>query len=328
MPKFEILDSNISIDEYENHTFHPMQSYYWGQARLKTGVEVVRFAKLTNKNINSVYQMTIHKLPYLNWKLGYLPRHTDLDKELLTFLEGFAKKNNLFLIKLEPYIFTTDNYQLPKQNNLIKSSIPLFPDWTQMLDLKPTESQLLAKFKSKTRYNIRLAQRKGVVVKEMSDDKGFEIFSRLYFQTCQRQNYKGHNRNYHKAIWNNLKNKIAHILIAFYMNEPLSAYELFLYKNRLYYPYGGSSYKHRNLMASNLLMWETIRFGKRNKAEIFDLWGSLPPDYDLNDPWAGFTRFKQGYGTEFVQTIGSWDLVINNLKYQIFKQLWRFRKSV
>lgn len=81
-------------------------------------------------------------------------------------------------------------------------------------------------------------------------------------------------------------------------------------------------------MASNLLMWETIRFGKRNKAEIFDLWGSLPPDYDLNDPWAGFTRFKQGYGTEFVQTIGSWDLVINNLKYQIFKQLWRFRKSV
>ncbi|GIW63040.1 MAG: peptidoglycan bridge formation protein FemAB [Patescibacteria group bacterium] len=327
MPEIKVLEKNFDIKEYEKYSRHPMQSYYWGQARSETGVEVYRFGKFVNNKLTAVFQMTVHKLPYLNWKLGYLARTNEVNEDLLRFLNQFSKDNNIFLIKIEPYIFVTDNYKLPKLKNFVKSTTPLFPEWTQILDLSPSESELLSKMKPKTRYNIRLAQKKGVIVKEISNDYGFKIFSDLYFQTCKRQNYKGHNEFYHKVIWRNLKNKIAHILIAFYKNKPLAAYEIFLYKNRLYYPYGGSSTKYRNLMASNLLMWETIRFGKRNQAEFFDMWGSLPPNYNPNDPWAGFTKFKQGYGTKFEQTVGSWDLVINNLKYQIFKQLWKLRKT-
>ena len=198
-------------------------------------------------------------------------------------------------------------------NNLSISPHPLFPSWTQILDLTKSEDELLKSFHSKTRYNIRLAEKKGVVVKEMSNDKGFEIFSKLYFDTCKRQKYFGHTPKYHQIVWNSLKKDISHILIAFYNDTPLAAYELFYFKNILYYPYGGTSLEYRNLMASNLLMWEAIKLGKKSGAEKFDMWGSLSPGYDSSHSWSGFTRFKEGYGTKFTEFIGSYDQIISGL---------------
>ena len=180
--------------------------------------------------------------------------------------------------------------------------------------------------KPKTRYNIKLAQKKGVVVKEESNQKGYEIFEKLYFETTKRQNYHGHDTNYHKTIWSNLKNKISHLLIAYYKNEPLSAYQLFIYKNRGYYVYGGSSDKHRNFMASNLLMWEALLFSKKKGCTSFDMWGSLPKNYSLSHPYAGFTRFKEGYGGEFVEMVGSYDLVIKPLIYKLYNFVYFLRK--
>ncbi|MBI4009047.1 peptidoglycan bridge formation glycyltransferase FemA/FemB family protein [Candidatus Roizmanbacteria bacterium] len=172
--------------------------------------------------------------------------------------------------------------------------------------------------KSKTRYNIHLAEKKGVYVKEISNDEGFKIFSKLYFETCRRQKYFGHSEKYHKILWNKLKHSIAHILIAFYNSTPLAVYELFHFNDTLYYPYGGTSLQYRNFMASNLLMWEAVKIGKKLAAKKFDLWGSLQPDYDVNDPWSGFTKFKEGYGGKFVEFVGSYDLVINPLLYQLY----------
>lgn len=317
--------------EWEKTANHPLQSWYWGEAREKTGVEVVRFAE-TDKagNFKKVFQMTIHKVPFLNFKIGYLPRSILPTKEFLNFLFNYCKKNKIAFVKIEPYVKIDPNSKEQKEfmkyQNLKKSPHPLFPEWTIMLDLTKSEEELFKKMKRKTRYNIRLAQRKGVIVKEMSNDKGFEIFVKLYFETCKRQKYKGHTPEYHKIIWETLKNKIAHILVAFYKNIPVAAYELFLYKNVLYYPYGGSNYNYRNTFASNLLMWETIRFGKRKGAKIFDMWGSLPQNYNKSHPWAGFTRFKEGYGGEFVQFIGSWDLIVNFKKYIFFSIGYSFRK--
>nr|MBP9691097.1 peptidoglycan bridge formation glycyltransferase FemA/FemB family protein [Candidatus Woesebacteria bacterium] len=129
-------------------------------------------------------------------------------------------------------------------------------------------------------------------------------------------------------IWNHLKDGVAHILIASYEDEPLAAYELFYFNNVLYYPYGGSSDKNRNLMASNLLMWEAIRFGKKLGATQFDMWGSMPPDYDRSSEWAGFTRFKEGYGTDFVEFIGSYDLVIEPVIYPLYNLIYKVRDTL
>jgi len=176
----------------------------------------------------------------------------------------------------------------------------------------------LKNLKQKTRYNIRLAEKKGVTVGEESTDEGFEKFLKLYFDTCERQKYYGHSREYHRIIWQSLKGSIAKVLIANYENEPLAAYELFHYKDTFYYPYGGSSEKHRNVMSANLLMWQAILLGKKLGAKTFDLWGSLPQNFEQDNKWSGFTRFKEGYGTRYVEFIGSYDLVISPVLYKIY----------
>ncbi len=315
--QIHILKDNFDPKKFNAMALHPLQSWEWGEARKKMGIEVLRISD--NKD---VFQITFHKIPYTNFKVGYLPRSVMPSDEILNFLREYGKTNNTVFIKIEPYQIKNEGFSHKP------SPHPLFPNWSITLDLNPSEDELLKNMKPKTRYNIKLAEKKGVYVKEESDDKGFEIFSRLYFETCRRQKYHGHTADYHKIIWNNLKNSIAHILIAYYQSTPLAAYELFYFKKRFYYPYGGTSVEHRNLMGANLLMWEAIRLGKRLGAETFDMWGALAPNYSQDNSWAGFTRFKEGYGGTFQEYVGSFDLIMNPVQYSLYNVLHKTRKML
>lgn len=314
----QIIPDNFDQMKFNEHIHHPLQTWQWGEARKETGLNVVRIDGVT---------MTIHPIPHTSYSIGYIPRSPNPSPELIDKLAGYGKENNLLFIKFEPdEEKTSDDSML--DTRLVKSMHPLFPEWTQVLDLTPSEGELMKQLKSKTRYNIRLAEKNNVAVKEVSTDEGFQIFSDLYFQTCKRQHYHGHTPEYHRIVWNNLKDGIAHILIAYLGDEPLAAYELFYFDNKFYYPYGGSSDKQRNLMASNLLMWEAIKLGKRLGATEFDMWGSLPPDYDKNASWSGFTKFKEGYGTRFKQFIGSYDLVLKPAHYTIYNKVYKLREKL
>jgi lipid II:glycine glycyltransferase (peptidoglycan interpeptide bridge formation enzyme) len=316
MNTIEILPEPFDRNIYNQAAYHPMQSFEWGDARIETGISIVRIGEFENDVLHNVFQMSIHQIPYTSFKIGYIPRSVWPSQKLLEFVKDYGKTHNLIFVKFEPYVEKETKIEM--HHHLKNSPHPLFPEWTQILDLTPSEEDLLKNCKSKTRYNIRLAERKGVTVREESNEKGFNTFIKLYFDTTKRQQYYGHSETYHRIIWNHLKHSMAHILIAYYQDVPLSAYELFHFHDRLYYPYGGSSEKHRDLMASNLLMWEAIRLGKKMNVTSFDMWGSLPADYDPADPWSGFTRFKEGYGTHFVQYKGSYDLVISDSLYQIY----------
>jgi len=303
---------------------HPMQTEEWGDARKKMGVRVEKIIQDGN-----VFQFTIHPIPYTPYSIGYLPRSTTPSASVMKQLYDFGKNNNLLFIKLEPYVSFDEFQKLHVTSYMLQaSSHPLFPEWTQTLSLTPSEEELFKNLKSKTRYNIRLAEKKGVVIKEVSTDEGYEIFEKLYFETCKRQNYHGHSPAYHRAMWNSLKGTQAHILIAFLNGVPLAAYELLYFKNYLYYLYGGSSLLHKNVMAPNLLMWEAIKLGKKLGATTFDMWGSLPPDYSDSHPWAGFTRFKEGYGTQFTHLSASYDLVINPFLYKIYNFVYKIRERL
>jgi hypothetical protein len=311
------LDPTFDPSEYNRHAFHPLQSWQWGEARSRMGLRVVRLGEFDNGALRNVFLLTVHPLGSTPYKIGYLPRSVFPSPDVFSYLMRFGKEHNLIFIKLEPY-----EGEIPvhaaSNPSLVKSPHALFPVWTQILSLAPNEEELMKKMKPKTRYNIRLAQKKGVDVREKTDDEGFEVFSRLYFETCRRQKYFGHTQSYHRTVWNTLKGSIAHILIAYYEGEPLAAYELFHFGDRFYYTYGGTSDKHRNLMAANLIMWESIRLGKKLNASVFDMWGSLEPGYDSGHPWAGFTRFKEGYGTEFQKMVPGLDLVINPVLYPLY----------
>jgi lipid II:glycine glycyltransferase (peptidoglycan interpeptide bridge formation enzyme) len=315
--KVQFIEDGFDPHEYNQRATHPMQSWEWGEAKKELGNTVVRIGEFDKGILVHVFQMTLHPIPKTQFKVGYLPRSVFPSTETLSFIKEYSQKHNIILVKIEPNI-EKKGFVVPIFENLVKSSHPLFPAWTQALDLKPSVDQLLKNLKSKTRYNIRLAEKKGVYIKEESNEEGYEVFSKLYFETTKRQKYFGHNEHYHKTVWNHMKKNVAHLLIAYYESTPLAAYELFYFNNVLYYPYGGSSDIHRNLMGANLLMWKSIELGKQLGAEKYDMWGSLSPEYDQNDPWAGFTRFKEGYNTQFVEFIGTYDLVVNKQMYHMY----------
>ena len=126
---------------------------------------------------------------------------------------------------------------------------------------------------------------------------------------------------------------IAHLLTASFRPQNdtqksiiLVAWIVFLFNGVIYYPYGASSTLYRNVMASNLMMWEAIKFGKKHGAKIFDMWGALGPDPDPKDPWYGFHKFKQGYGATHVEFVGSYDLVIKPFLYRIYNLIHKCRE--
>lgn len=318
-----ISGTDISPQDWNIHAPHPLQSWQWGEARKAMGIDMLRIGEYGNSLLKNVFQITFHPIPYTSCKIGYLPRSVFPSEEIIEFLYTYGKKHDVIFIKTEPYIKHSEF--IIQNSKFAFSSHPLFPQWTQVLNITRSEDELLKAMHPKTRYNIKLAQKKGVYVREESDEKGFEIFSKLYFDTTKRQKYFGHNPQYHKIVWKHLENGISHILIAYHEQTPLAAYELFYFKDTLYYPYGGTSEEKRNLMASNLLMWEAIRLGKKLGAKTFDMWGSLPPDYDEKNPWSGFTKFKQGYGTSFTKMSGSYDLVISPFLYKLYSLSHKLR---
>jgi lipid II:glycine glycyltransferase (peptidoglycan interpeptide bridge formation enzyme) len=301
-----------------NKNLHPLQSLEWGKFREKTGVKVVRINNL---------QLTIHPLPYTKYTIGYLPKGPDIDKKMLDTLFVIGKKENCIFIQLEPNIEKKDNKKY-KLKNLFPSSRPLFTKYTFILDLTQTEEELLKNMHSKTRYNTKLAEKKGVEIIEDNSDKAFEEYLRLTKETTKRQNFYAHSEKYHRLMWETLrpnaneepdKNKLtAHLLTAIYNEETLVAWVVFVLDDTLYYPYGASSSKHREVMASNLMMWETIKFGKKLGLKKFDMWGALGINPDSKDSWYGFHKFKEGYGARHVEFIGSFDLIINPFMYRIY----------
>lgn len=303
---------------------HPLQSSKWGEFREKTGVKVVREDGL---------QITIHPVPHTKFTIGYLPKGPMPTKETLNELKEIGKKENCIFIQLEPNIETAEKLKSAIKNlGLINSAHPLFTKYTFILDLTKSEEELLKNMHPKTRYNIRVAEKKGVKITEDNSDKAFEEYLKLTRETTARQNFYAHSEKYHRLMWETLKtdnlNKdelSAHLLTATYNGKTLVTWIVFVLGGTLYYPYGASGSEHREVMASNLMMWEAIRFGKKLGLKKFDMWGSMGPNPDPKDPWFGFHRFKEGYGPKLIEFVGSFDFVINKKMYLAYKIMNKIR---
>lgn len=300
--------------EYNKAVNHVMQSWEWGEFRKSLGTPLLRYGLYQDNKLIRAFQLTFHKIPLTNKYVGYLPKGPLPDKELAEALTKIGKQNNCAFIKIEPDVRSSDI-----EKSFIPSPKPLFTKFNFVLDLTKSEEQLLKDMHPKFRYNIKVAQKHGVIIKECANDKGFADYLQLYFDTTKRQNYHGHNEHYHRKVWETLKAAgMAKLLIAFYAGKPLTAWMLLVFKDTLYYPYGGSSEQYKNVMASNLVAWEAIKLGKKLGLKKLDLWGALGPDADPKDPWQGFHQFKQKMGADLVEYIGTYDLVFNRPLYYLF----------
>ncbi len=311
-----------------SYATHPLQAFEWGEFRKKTGVKIVRTDK---------FQVSIHKIPKLPFNIGYFPKGPLPDKKMIAELLEIGKKEKCIFIQLEPNVLKNEigNWKLEIGNfRLKRAAHPLFTKYTFVLDLSPSEDELLKNMHSKTRYNIKVAEKHGVEIVENNSDEAFEKYLKLTRETTQRQGFFAHTQKYHRLMWETLKGKdapgklSAHLFLANYKNEVLVAWILFVFKDTLYYPYGASSSKFRETMASNLMLWEAIKFGKKLGLKKFDMWGALGPTPSEKDPWYGFHKFKLGYGPTLVEFVGSFDLVINKPLYEIYKVTDKLRWAV
>jgi lipid II:glycine glycyltransferase (peptidoglycan interpeptide bridge formation enzyme) len=299
----------------------------------------VRLGEFEGKTLKRAYQMTLHKVPYLRQTIGYLPKGPMPSTIMVNGLSTIARERNVAFIKLEPDVEKrqrdpsialraskeTESQRFDKLG-LVKAKKALFTKYNFVLDLTKSEEELMAAMHPKTRYNIKVAQKKGVEVYESTTEKDFETYVRLYFETTRRQKYFGHTPQYHRLAWETLKPAgMARVMIAKYQKKPLVAWMLLIFGDTLYYPYGGSSEAHREVMASNLIAWEAIRLGKKLKLKTFDMWGALGPEANANDPWYGFHRFKAGYSPALVEYVGTYDLVLNRPMYEIINLADRLR---
>ena len=197
---------------------------------------------------------------------------------------------------------------------------PLFTKHTFQLDLNKSEEKLFSSLESKTRYNVRVAIKKGVEIFENSTAEGMEQYIKILEETTKRQGFYAHSPDYFRKMWQSFGNTdMIRIFNAVYEDTILVSWVLFLYNGVLYYPYGASRAVHRNVMASNLMMWEMITYGKKQGCRQFDMWGSLGPEPNPNDPWYGFHKFKSGYGGDLIEFLGSYDLVLDPGLYKLFR---------
>lgn len=283
---------------------HPLQSAAWGDFRKAMGIDVVCLQD---------WQLTFHSIPHTPWTIGYFPKGPKPTKDMIDKLLTLGREKNAIFIQLEPNV---SDINVP----LRLSHHPLFTKYTFVLDLTKSEDDLMASMHPKTRYNIRVAQKHGVVVKEDASSEAFAAYLQLTEETTSRQRFFAHNKKYHQTMWKTLRKAgIAHLFTASYKGEILSAWIVFVFEDTIYYPYGASSRNHREVMAPTLLLWEITKWAKKEGLKKFDLWGALGPNPDENDPWYGFHRFKQGFNPKLVEFIGSYDLVINTPLYTLYR---------
>lgn len=302
---------------------HPLQSWAWGEFREKTGVAVLRLGRYQKNKLVETAQITIHKVPHLPFSIGYWPKGVVPSKLMVEAVKKELRKRNAIMVKLEPNILAKDGAEKMVGFRGRLGMVPgrsLFTKWSFWLDLTKSESELLSEMKQKTRYNTRLAEKKGGVIREDNSRAAFEEYWKLTEETTKRQEFYAHTKKYHQLMFETLQPAgIAHLFLAEHEGKTLATWIVFILNGVMYYPYGASTRDEKNIFASNLLMWEVIKFGKKNGCHLFDMWGSPGPSPRPSDPWAGFHRFKEGYGAKLVEFVGTFDLIINPVVYWLYR---------
>lgn len=293
--------------EFNKHASHITQSWEWGEFRSQTPT-IKKVLRLGSND--RVFQILFSRLPHLPFTIAYLPRCRFPSLEELEEIKKYCREQKAIFLKIEPNQLANGDTIM----NYGNKSDPILPQHTIYIDLSKTEEELLKNMHEKTRYNIRLAQKKGVVVKEENSKDGLEKFIAILQATEKRQGFYSHTPNYYRLLWQTLSpHKITHILNA-YVNDRLAAsIMLFHFKDFLYYPYGGSNTEFREFMAPQLLHWEAMRLGKDLRCKIYDLWGSYKYSKEESDPFYGIYRLKSGFGGAEIDFPDSIDVPLSPL---------------
>jgi lipid II:glycine glycyltransferase (peptidoglycan interpeptide bridge formation enzyme) len=245
----------------------------------------------------------------------YCPRGPSMDWDdrglahvVLTDLADLAAGPGVVTAKLEPDAVASDQAQaLLREAGWSPSAQPVQFSSTMLLDLRRSDDELLGGMKPKTRYNIRLAEKRGVVVRPGGPGEDFDRLYHLYAETGVRDGFVIRPRDYYVRAWGGfIGSGLAQPFLAEIDSEAVAGLIAFRFGRRAWYLYGMSSSAHREAMPNHALQWAAIRWARDAGCDTYDMWGA-PDRVDPADPLWGLYRFKEGFGARHVRLIGSWD---------------------
>lgn len=260
------------------------------------------------------------------------PGLNELSEESLeSFLEEakkIAKKEKAVFLRIEPP-YKKDSREAGKYEKIAKklkfrpAHTSHQPECTLIIDLQQSEEDILKDMKQKGRYNIRLAGKKGVVVKE-SKDAG--EFYKILEETTQRDGFAPHDKKFYQSIIDTLEPEgMAKLYIAHYEEQVIAGLLATFYGNTATYYYGASSNTHRNVMAPYLLQWHAIKEAKKRGFAHYDFLGIAPPE-SKNHPWEGVTSFKKKFGGEIVQYVKAKEFVFKPFWYWLIRLVKKIKR--
>lgn len=323
---------------------HILQTWEWGQAKLQNGWhsipfiwessegEVVAAALILSREVRlfGIFKLRVlycPKGPNLQWQ------NAALREQVLADLENFANSQQAVFIKIDPDVAlgegvpgSASSTEFPLGQalsaELVKRGWCFSADQIQfrntvLIDLRPEEDQILAAMRQKTRYNIRLASRKGLVVR-LGSPTDFDLLYQMYSVTAVRDGFVIRHKAYYTSLWQSFFNAgMAHFLIAEFENQPIAALVLFHFAGVSRYMFGMSLESQRDLMPNYLLQWEAIRLSRQLGCHTYDLWGA-PNTFDPSDAMWGVYRFKEGFNGTTLRTLGAWDYAPHPRLYRLY----------
>ena len=331
---------------------HLLQTWEWSQVKAKYGWEPLSFVWTDRSHMSDIIAAAMILKRHIpirgigaRLNILYIPKGPLMDwsdeslrVRVLDDLQSFAKRQGAIFLKIDPDVVlgtgipggdnsTDDNggqavmSALKRRGWLFSSDQIQFRN-TVMIDLSLSEDEMLACMKQKTRYNIRLAGRKGVTIRTGGSDD-LPMLYKMYAETSVRDGFVVRDEDYYQIVWGTFMQPSiprAEPLIAEVNGEAVAAIFIFCFAGRAYYLYGMSREAHREKMPNYLLQWEAMRRAKGAGCKVYDLWGA-PDVFDEKDSMWGVFRFKEGLGGQVVRTLGAWDYTRKPFWYRMYSEV-------
>ncbi len=316
---------------------HALQSWPWGEFKSRWGWSVSRHLFTVAESSwepLAAAQILKRRVPRLPASILYAPKGPALDyndanlrRRVLAELEKTARREKAIFIKIDPDVVRYWGTEKERANPVGAKFVQelkargwrysadqiQFPN-TVELDLTRSEDDLMASMKQKTRYNIRLAGRKGIIVRAGAA-ADFAMINTMYQETAVRDGFAVRPAAYYLDAWQSFYDAgMCQPLIAEFEGQPVAAVVLVRFGNKVSYMYGASTNQERQRMPNYLLQWEAVRWSKAQGCTVYDFWGA-PSEFVESDPLWGVWRFKAGFNGEVVHHIGAWDFVTRPFWY-------------
>lgn len=327
---------------------HLLQSWEWGTLKENYGWSAERWIWRDPDGEPLACAQVLERaqrIPSLSrtFRVFYCPRGPALDwsrpeirDQVLRDLETHARERGALFLKMDPQVplaigLPDSAEEQLNQRGMQARDFLCASGWvfsreqiqfrnTLTLDLALSEDDLLANMKQKTRYNVRLAGRRGVEVRRGGLDD-LDLLYRMYAETSLRDGFVIRKPEYYEDAWGSfIAADLAQPFIASVDGDPVAALMAYRFDRTATYMYGMSRELHREKMPNYLLQWEAIRWAKQLGCTTYDFWGA-PDQLVESDPMWGVYRFKAGFGAQLVRTLGAWDKPARPLLYHLYQFL-------